>query len=284
MLKDLFRRRGGERLKDLERRIARLERRQRSLQASWLHARHGRSELYAPGRGAPASSFFSQHEEDGRLIGIFLEIGVARRSFVEIGIQDGLECNTACFAFHFGWRGVLLEGDPGYARKARENFAGVPGVTVKESFVTRENAQRVLDEAGADREPDLFSLDIDGNDYWIWEALGDFRPRVVAIEYNNFFGAERAVTIPYRAEFQHRARHPRGYMGASLAALRKLAARKGYALAGGCACNAFFVRREALCGAVGEVPLDKVYEAPPPGERTERIVARLRDMELVEVR
>jgi hypothetical protein len=283
MLERLFGQAPRGKLKDLERRLYRLERAQRGLQRFLLRTHFG---LSADGAARPdprGVPFFSQHGEDGHLIHIFQEIGAPRRTFLEIGIQDGLECNTACFALCFGWRGVMLEGNADYARQAQENLAAAPELTIRHAFVTRDNALALLDQTGADREADLFSLDIDGNDYWIWEALEEFRPRVVVVEYNGYLGLERAVTIPYRPDFEHRTRHPRGYMGASLAAWHRLATRRGYALVGHCACNLFFVRREALRGAVREVPPQEVYLAPEPGPRTDRILAGLRGLELVEV-
>ena len=91
---------------------------------------------------------------------------------------------------------------------------------------------------------DLLSIDIDGNDYWVWNAI-DGQPRLVVIEYNSSFGPDRAVTIPYDPSFDRFQHHPFGiYHGASIAALAKLGAAKGYALVGGDSngVNAFFVR------------------------------------------
>ncbi|MGH2997182.1 MAG: hypothetical protein ACRDM9_12780, partial [Gaiellaceae bacterium] len=103
---------------------------------------------------------------------------------------------------------------------------------------------------------DFLSLDIDGNDYWVWQAISAAEPRVVAIEYNASFGPERSVIVPYKDGFDRYREHVSGfYHGASLAALTKLGAEKGYALAG-CdsrGANAFFVRRELLGGALREV-------------------------------
>ena len=274
---------GEERLRDLERQGRRMERRVRSLMRLGLQAHFGRCGLHAPGFDPFRLSLHSQDREDGMLIRTFSEIGVSRHSFVEIGIQDGLECNSACLALGFGWRGVMVEGDPEYAARARKNYAGVEGVTIHQAFVTRENVQAVLDRAGADRDCDLFSLDIDGNDYWVWEALDAWSPRVAVAEYNRWFGFDRAVTIPYDAAFRHRRKTPRGYAGASLPAFVKLAARRQYVLTGVCGYNAVFVRRSELKGGVREVSIQEAAASLPPDARTERVQKAIRGLPLVEV-
>ncbi len=90
---------------------------------------------------------------------------------------------------------------------------------------------------------DLLSLDVDGNDYWVWQALTACSGRVVVLEYNSMFGPDRAVTIPYDPKFNRRD-HRFCYFGASLAALTKLSASKGYRLVAvePTGVNAFFLR------------------------------------------
>jgi hypothetical protein len=100
---------------------------------------------------------------------------------------------------------------------------------------------------GITGEIGLLSVDIDGNDYWVWEAIDVVCPSVVVVEYNSRFGPEKSVTVPYDARFvRSRAHHSTIYYGASLAALCLLGKRKGYSFVG---CNkggnnAFFVRSE----------------------------------------
>jgi len=272
----------GADAKALERRLARAERQLRAVQRLLLYQQFKDAGLHADGFDPGNVSFYSQHEEDAYLLRLFRELGAPRKTFLEIGVEDGLECNAASLALNFGWRGVMLEGDPDFAAAARENYRACPNVRVQQAFVTRENTAALLRETGADREADLFSIDIDGNDWWVWDALEDFRPRVVIVEYNDFFG-EKAVTIPYDPQFRHRAKTPRYYCGASLAAYARLARRRGYVLVGGESCNAFFVRTEALRGAVREVPASEVYRPPEPGARTDRIRKALKGLKYVDV-
>jgi hypothetical protein len=115
--------------------------------------------------------------------------------------------------------------------------------------VRRDNIARIFRENDVPQDLDLLSIDIDGNDYWIWEALAAYRPKVVVIEYNATLGPQRSVTIPYDDDHVWTLDH---YFGASLAALTKLGQRLGYALIGteSAGVNAFFVRRDLLeiCG------------------------------------
>ncbi|MFP4172296.1 MAG: hypothetical protein ACLFV4_05225 [Candidatus Hydrogenedentota bacterium] len=134
-------------------------------------------------------------------------------------------------------------------------------VSLKQAFVTRDNINSLLNEAGVSGEIDLLVVDIDGNDYWVWDALEAIEPRVVVIEYNASFGREQAVTIPYQARFDRMRGHPSGfYHGASLAALELLGRKKGYGLAG-CesnGVNAFFVKHGLIREPLKELT---AYEA-----------------------
>lgn len=186
-------------------------------------------------------SVHSQTDEDGILQEIFRRVDVTSRRFVEIGVEDGLECNTA-FLLIQGWKGAWVEGDPVRATGARRNYKDYP-VEIRTTYVTAENADALVDELAAGEELDLLSIDIDFNDYWVWRAIESSRPRVVVIEYNALFPPPTAVTVPY---------DPKGHWdgschrGASLSALTRLGEEKGYHLVG-CGLdgiNAYFVRSD----------------------------------------
>jgi len=247
--------------KAFEKRMQRIERNQQTILRLLQRQAFKDSGIIAPEFASTGLSFNSMEGEDGHLLHIFNEIGVTNRSFLEFGVQDGMESNTANLAFNYGWGGVLIEGNPEDAAAAQRNFAAHPRVTVKHSFVTKDNIVGLMKETGVNMQADLFSLDIDGNDYWIWDAMAGFSPRVVVAEYNPVFGPERTVTIPYTQEFRYGKGFSRLYFGASLAALTKLARRKGYVLVG-CADfgpNAFYVRADQLKGHLSEVAARDVY-------------------------
>ena len=177
----------------------------------------------------------SQCGEDGVLLRIFECIGTSNRYFVEFGAKDGcVESNTAHLRIDCGWTGLLMEGDAARARPP-----------VRSEFVTAENVNALFARHRVPRDFDLLSIDVDGNDYWIWKAIHGYRPRVVVIEYNIFFGPSVRKTIPYRADFHW---DKTAYHVASLAALQKLGREKGYTLvhAESYAPNAFFLKNSEL--------------------------------------
>lgn len=210
---------------------------------------------------------FSQNGEDGVLLNIFSEIGVTNCRFVEFGIGDGKECNTANLSINFGWKGLLMEGDQRLVLLARSYYSTKLGhrasdVKIMQSFVTRETINPVLVQNGLEGEIDLLSIDIDGNDYWVWEAINCINPRVVVIEYNATFGANASISVPYDPAFDViKKHHTQFYHGASLAAMTKLANRKGYMLVG-CesdGVNAFYIRRNVLRGNLKETPVADAF-------------------------
>ena len=119
----------------------------------------------------------------------------------------------------------------------------------KQAFITSDNINSLLLESGVDEDIDLLSIDLDGNDFWVWQAIRVVKPTLVVVEYNATFGPERAITIPYDAMFERHKKHSSGfYHGASLQALHKLASSKGYSLVGceSSGVNAFFLRDDLL--------------------------------------
>lgn len=177
---------------------------------------------------------YSQNGEDGMIAAIFAMIGKTNRYFVEFGAEDGMQCNTRYLSKHKGWTGLLMDG------------AHRPGTNVKQEFITAENINDLFAKHGVPEEFDLLSIDIDGNDYWVWKAIdAGYSPRVIVIEYNACIPALPAVTIPYKADFVW---DKTDYYGASLGALDSLARGKGYTLIAtdGNGVNAFFVRNDLI--------------------------------------
>lgn len=208
-------------------------------------------------------SIWSQNGEDGILLRIFARIGTTSKRFVEIGIGDGHECNTRNLSASRGWTGLLLEAEKTLASSAKTLYAGT-GVEVVQAFVSAESANDLLRKAGMTGPIDLLSIDVDGNDYWLLEAIEVVDPRVVVVEYNASFGPARTVTIPYDPGFTRHPEEPM-YHGASLGALCKLATLRGYRLVGcdSCGVNAFFVKESEL----GELEAMTPAEAWMPHSR-----------------
>jgi hypothetical protein len=190
----------------------------------------------------------SQNGEDGMIEEIFRRIGAADRFFVEFGVQDGLECNTAHLSLDKDWSGLLIEGNERFYRSLCVNYAQHHKVRTAHQFVTRENIAVIFQYYAVPAEFDFLSVDIDGNDYWVWMALAAYRPRVVVIEYNAAFPPPRKAVIEYNPKFVWNGT---SYFGASLSSLAALGKRLGYALVGADlrGVNAFFIREDLLDAA-----------------------------------
>lgn len=235
---------------------------------------------------APLPSFdavgfrcYSQNEEDGILLFLFSLVGTTNKRCVEIGAGDGVECNTANLVINHGWTALLVDGDPANVARGTAFYARCPDTWVfpprfVHSWVTAETVDRLIASHGFAGEIDLLSIDIDGNDYWVWKAIESARPRVVVIECHNIWPADRAVTVPYRPDFDKLAVHP-DYSGASLAALVKLGRSKGYRLVGAnrYGFNAFFVRDGLAEELLPEVSAESCLRHPQAlaGQRTRRL-------------
>lgn len=217
-----------------------------------------------------AARVYSQGGEDGVLLRLFEKIGVRHRFFVEFGAWDGEHLsNTANLRLNHAWTGLLMEGSD-----------RADGDLVRRERVDAENVEALFDRYGVPRDFDLLSIDIDGNDYWVWKAIERYAPRVVLVEYNVFFQPETAKTIAYDANHGWDKERYGFYHGASLAAFYKLACAKGYALVYTepyCP-NAIFVRESELPAEIElpsladwtrwEWPDDSYVEpTPQPGGR-----------------
>jgi hypothetical protein len=200
---------------------------------------------------------FSQWGEDGIIQFLLRHIKIAHKIFVEFGVQNYTESNTRFLLVNNNWAGLVIDGSGdniAYIRKDpiywRYNLKAV------HSFITKANINNIILENGIKGDIGLLSIDIDGNDYWVWESITVINPSIVIVEYNHRFGKEQAVTIPYDENFvREKAHYSAIYYGASLKALCLLAKRKGYAFIG---CNtagnnAFFLRKDLIPYGLREI-------------------------------
>lgn len=193
---------------------------------------------------------FSQWGEDGIIQFLISNIEIEKQLFVEFGVEDYRQANTRFLLINKNWSGLVIDG-------SEENISQIKSDPIYWnynlkaicSFITRENINSLLQDNGLSGEIGVLSIDIDGNDYWIWDAVSVVQPIIVVVEYNYRFGCDASVTIPYDSDFQRSKTHfSMIYFGASLRALCKLGNHKGYAFIGCCSngVNAFFVRRDRL--------------------------------------
>lgn len=191
---------------------------------------------------------FSQWGEDGIIDWLVSRLPDIPRSFVEFGVEDYRESNTRLLLQLHNWRGLVMDGSSAHIRDIQgQDIYWRHGLTAKCAFIDKDNINDLLAEEGFGGQIGLLSVDIDGNDYWVWQAITVADPVIVVCEYNAVLGDRYALTVPYQADFQRtRAHHSNLYFGASLPALKSLASSKGYTFVGttSTGCNAFFVRND----------------------------------------
>lgn len=202
---------------------------------------------------------FSQSDEDGLLLYIFSLIGFKNRLVLDIASGTPVGGNTTNLIVNWGCHALLIEGSDKLVKESvsfyqRHIDTKMFTPNVRQAWVTAENINQLVTEGGLSGEIELFSLDVDGVDYWLWERLDVVSPRVVMVEYQDMFSSDEAVTVPYSPVFDRFSIHPE-FFGASLAAFTKLAHKKGYRLIG---CNrygynAFFLRNDIAADIFPEV-------------------------------
>jgi hypothetical protein len=207
---------------------------------------------------------FSQFGEDGILQYLVRETGIApaERRFVEFGVQDYAESNTRFLLMNNQWQGLIIDGSKTYMDIVRnQDLYWRHDITAVDAWIDRDNINRLIGDAGFCDDIGLLSVDIDGNDYWVWERIDVVRPVIVAVEWNSVFGPRHKISIPYDPAFQReKAHYSCLYWGASIAAFEHLGARKGYSLLGSNSAgnNIFFVRNDRL-GRLKPVPAAEAW-------------------------
>jgi hypothetical protein len=215
---------------------------------------------------------FSQFEEDGLILFIMAALGVLEGVFLDIGSADGVTIsNCANLALNFGWRGTFIDGDPSNIAKGRAFYESCSDTwyyppKFVHAMVNRENINQLLMEASVPPDIDFMSIDIDGNDYWVWDAISVTSPQVVIIETRVDFGL-RNIVVPYDKDYVHPGPHP-DYFGASAVAIEKLARRKGYRLVGAnrLGINTIYIR-EGLAPTLPAVSVESILSHPFNKER-----------------
>ena len=208
---------------------------------------------------------FSQFGDDGITQYLIKQVPIENKAFIEFGVGDYLESNTRFLMMNDNWSGFIMDGLEDAINSVKNQlWYWKYDLAAKAVFIDRDNINHLLAETGF-ANIGLLHIDIDGNDYHILEKidLAELNPAILIMEYNSVFGAERAIVVPYRKDFDRtKAHHSNLYYGASLAAMEHLARRKGYALVGSniAGNNAFFVRRDLLSERVKEVSVKSAYK------------------------
>ena len=194
---------------------------------------------------------YSQFEEDGMLLYIFSLIGTVNKRVVEVCAGNGRECMAANLICNHGWEGLLFDGDPGNVDEGRSFYAEHPNTFMYpprfvNAWITRESINNLIEDNDFSGEVDLLSLDMDGNDYWVLEALSIISPRVIICEIQDAVPPHLALSQPYKEDFVRGEKHSPHFCSASLLAMQKLCAKKHYRLIGmhRYGFNAFFMRND----------------------------------------
>ena len=208
---------------------------------------------------------YAQNDEDGIIAEILRRLGPGiPQTFIEFGVESGIECNTLALLMA-GWKGLWLEGSEKYVAQIGQHlspFIREGKLKAAQAFVTRDNVNELFSTCGMTGEIGLLSIDVDGNDIWIWKAVSVVNPAIVVIEYNSTWAPPLTIA---QVDDPNVYWQGTNYFGASLGALEKIGRDKGYNLVG-CnfsGANAFFVRAD-LCGDKFHAPYTAQEHYEPP--------------------
>jgi hypothetical protein len=235
---------------------------------------------------------YSQFEEDGIILYVLSIIGMKTKKVVEICIGNGEECMATNLILNHGYQAFLFDGSEQNIKHANRFFKskkdcllGPP--SIQRAWVTRDNVNDLLRNIGARGEVDLLSLDIDGNDYYIWEAINEINPRLCVFETHDVVPADFSLTIPYEEDFNWKSKvgADREFRSVSLLAMKKLSERKGYRLIGShkAGFNVFFLRNDIAQDLFPEVSIEHVHNNYWTKARQEQIWPLIKDKPWVKV-
>jgi len=238
-------------------------------------------------------SGFSQNGEDGILDILRHQLLINNRYFIEIGASDGIENNTTWLAVVEKYNGIMIEGNARLIARAKRMITSCNiGVECRHMFVSAESVSKLVDEVSFS-DPDVLSLDIDGNDYYIAKAIleNGIRPKIFVVEYNSVYGQIQSRTIEYQKDFSFIKAHPsRLYYGVSIAGWKKFFISHGYRFitVDRNGVNAFFVLPEYfdasfLDGIKGLSFAENYYQYKKFGKQSEEQFALIADQKFVSI-
>ena len=192
----------------------------------------------------------SQWGEDGIIQHLVKSIEIKNKVFFEFGVEKYTESNTRFLLQNNHWKGLVIDGsDENISYIKNDPIYWKNNLKAECAFITKDNINQLITKNGINGDIGILSVDIDGNDYWIWKAIDCISPRIVICEYNSHFGDTYKVSIPYDNNFvREKKHHSNIYYGASISALDFLAKKKGYSLVGSnlAGNNVFFVRNDLM--------------------------------------
>tara|TARA_B110000027_G_C16122311_1_gene303954 strand:- start:10623 stop:11573 length:951 start_codon:yes stop_codon:yes gene_type:complete len=191
---------------------------------------------------------YSQNNEDAILEYLILSLKLKNIKFIEIGTEDYSESNTRFIYEKYNCDGLIIDNTKNLTSKiSKLLYIWKGNLRIEEEFVNKNNVNTLIDKHFPNKSVDIFSLDIDGVDYWILKELPDNLSKIIIAEYNPYFGPDLEVTVPYSDNFNRTEYHSSNLcFGMSLRALINLMENKGYSFIGSASLrsNAFFIKNE----------------------------------------
>ena len=204
---------------------------------------------------------FSQNGEDGIIDYLLYSLKIDKPKFVEIGIGDYSECNTRFLFERTSPKGLVVDCIEDLKTKVSKNIKlWRADITILEEFISSKNINSILKKYNFDKNIDLFSLDVDGIDYWILKELPKNFSKIAIIEFNSTFGSEKEITVPYKKNFDRSKYHYSNLCyGASLKAINNIMKKKGFIFIGTNLhrVNAFFVSKKYINKIRLKIPKNK---------------------------
>ena len=192
---------------------------------------------------------FSQFGEDGIIQFLIKNINLSCNKFIEFGVENYEEANTRFLMENNNWSGLIIDSSlENIEHIKNQYYYWKHDLKVINEFITKENINEILKKNNFIGKIGILSIDLDGNDYWIWNSIDLVDPDIIIVEYNARLGNQSSLTIPYNSNFKRENNSKKNIYGASLSALYKLGKEKGYELVGtnSNGNNAFFVKKDKI--------------------------------------
>jgi hypothetical protein len=187
---------------------------------------------------------FSQFGDDGIIQYLINKLPIPSKTFIEFGVENYRESNTRFLLINDYWSGYIIDGSKMNIEAIKsEQYYSFYDLKAEASFIKKTNINELLGNSNFHHELGILSIDIDGNDYWIWQQIEQFRPCILICEYNSLFGF-KPFTIPYQEDFVRGVNSPFNFYGTSLRSVFNLSKERGYTFIGcnSAGNNAYFIK------------------------------------------
>ena len=208
-------------------------------------------------------SIFSQFGDDGIIQWLIHNLDIPNKTFIEFGVDDYNESNTRFLMMNDNWSGFVMDGSENNMLKLKaEYYYWKHDLNSKAIFINKDNINELIASQNLHKDLGLLHIDLDGNDYYIWNAINVVEPIIVIVEYNSIFGTDRAISTIYDDDFvRSKAHYSNLLFGSSIKSLYQLATNKGYSFIGcnNAGNNAYFIRNDKINDVIKPVTLKDGY-------------------------